>query len=409
MSAPIQPGTLIGRYEVIKLLSRGGLTSLYLARDPELNRLVALKINDISEEYSGSIPFGLLNEARILGDLQHPSLMTVFDIGRHLNQPYIVCEHLPGSLQEEMEQSPASLTQERIVSILIAITDALDLVHRRGYIHRDLKPRAILLDNNGRPRLSGFEIAGQKEELSDSNIAGTVHYMSPEHFEGKGMGPYSDVWSLGVTMYQLLTGQLPFEAQGMAEHFKAVSNGALPSVPVQAEVPTRLAEICLKCLARKPDDRYANAGLLAADLRAFQRGVEPPKQQRVFVSHATKDRDFVEREIIGTLEKNGVATWYSKVDIQSAAEWHRSILQGLESTDWFLIVMSAQSLVSEWVRDELYWAIDRRVGHLIPVLIDDSDPREFHIRMARVEYVDFRNDLEQARNRLLATFKRRAN
>src|SRR5262249_16811773 len=128
---------------------------------------------------------------------------------------------------------------------------------------------------------------------------------------------------------------------------------------------------------------------------------QPRKQGRVFVSHSTKDREFVEREIITPLEKCGVKTWYSKVDIQTASEWERSILQGLESCEWLLVVMSPQSASSEWVKDELHWAIDNRPNRIIPVLMEDCNLRDFHIRMARIQYVDFRDPSKESRFRLM--------
>jgi serine/threonine protein kinase len=397
----LQPGNLIGRYEIVELLGQGGFTSVYLARDPELQRKVAIKIGNTAEAQVGS----LLNEAQILADLQHPSLLTVFDLGREGDLPYLVYEHLPGSLDKEVRHSPSSLSPERIVDIVIHVADALDFVHRRGYLHRNIKPKVILLDGIGQPRLSGFEIAVQQEALLPDHTAGTTHYMAPEQFGGERVGPHSDVWGLGVTMYELLTRQLPFKGETMAGLYAAVTDGEIPPMPTESHVPAALEKICLKCLARNPDQRYATASLLAADLRKFRSGIEPQKQKQVFVSHASKDRDFVEREIIATLEKNGIATWYSKVDIQSGVEWHRSILQGLQSSDWFLLVMSTKSIVSDWVRDELDWAIDNRLGRLVPVLIEDCDVRELHIRLGRLQHVDFLHDLEQARSRLVATFQ----
>jgi CheY-like chemotaxis protein len=125
---------------------------------------------------------------------------------------------------------------------------------------------------------------------------------------------------------------------------------------------------------------------------------------RIFVSHSTKDRDFVEREIVSLLEQHRIKTWYSKADIRTAAEWERSIIEGLRACEWFLVVMSAQAAKSAWVRDEVHWAMENRPGKLIPVLIGDCDPCDFHLRMARLQHVDYRTDIEAAREQLLSVF-----
>jgi hypothetical protein len=125
---------------------------------------------------------------------------------------------------------------------------------------------------------------------------------------------------------------------------------------------------------------------------------------RVFISHSTKDGDFVERHIVSQLEKNGIKTWYSKVGIQTASQWERSIMRGLESCDRFLIVMSPRSASSEWVKDELHLAIDNRPQKIVPVLIDDCSLRDFPIRMARIQYADFREPSQEARAHLMELF-----
>ena len=122
---------------------------------------------------------------------------------------------------------------------------------------------------------------------------------------------------------------------------------------------------------------------------------------KVFISHSTQDRDFVEREIIPALHRAGIETWYSKMDIHASDRWERSIHQGLQDCDWFLLVMSPRSMQSEWVHDELHWAMDHRFGRIVPVLIEECDPCEFHIRLQRLQYIDFRKERDQARSALL--------
>jgi hypothetical protein len=126
---------------------------------------------------------------------------------------------------------------------------------------------------------------------------------------------------------------------------------------------------------------------------------------KVFISHATQDREFVEREIIRLLEGHGVETWYSKEDIRTADWWERTLLHGLQACDWFLVVMSPRSAQSEWVKDEVHWAVEERPGRVIPVLLEDCNVQDFHIRITRIQHVDFSRDLPQAQRKLLEALR----
>jgi len=382
-----------------------------LASDPELCRTVAIKVN--RRDYGEDPGSPLLNEARILAQLQHPSILNILDVGRQADgQLFFVLEFMDGgTLEDSLREKGARFSHQRIVAIAASIADALDYVHRRGYLHRNIKPRAILLDSGGQLRLSGFSVAVQKATLKSARVAGTPAYMAPEQFmdDAARLGPHTDVWGLGAALYEALTGHLPFQGSTFSERRRMIT-GTVPALPssTNSEIPHELDLICLKCLSRNPEERYSNAALLAADLRALQHDTGPRKQHRVFVSHSTRDRAFVEREIISPLERSGIKTWYSKVDIQTSSEWERSILRGLESCEWFLVVMSPRSSSSEWVKDEVHWAIDKRPNGIIPVLMEACDLRDFHIRMARIQYVDFRNPTPESRVQLLELFEAEA-
>ena len=199
----LQQGRRLGRYVIQRLIADGGFSSVYLARDLELDRDVAIKVSrSVDGDEMGSI---LVNEGRILAELQHPSIVTIFDIGRlDDGGPYLVLEYLDGgTLHDSLRDEPNQISRERLVDILIEIADALDYVHRRGYLHRNIKPRAILQDGGGRPRLSSFEVAVQRAGLKSSiEIAGTPQYMAPEQLrkEARLLGPHTDVWGFGVML-----------------------------------------------------------------------------------------------------------------------------------------------------------------------------------------------------------------
>jgi serine/threonine protein kinase len=397
-------GVILGRYEIEGLIAHGGLSSVFLANDSELRRRVQIKI---SHPELRLIDSTLLNEARILAQLQHPAIHNILDIGRDNRVLYLVLEHLDGgTLRDTLIKENIQLVYERVLTIVATVADALDYVHRRGYVHRNIKPRVILQDSAGQPRLSGFEIAVAKAEMASAEMAGTVSYMAPEQLTGSSelLGPHTDVWGLGATLYEALTGRPPYNPHSLSDLLQEINTSTLPPPSeINSAIPAELDRICLKCLAKRPEDRYSNAALLASDLR--QQSTQPREQRRVFVSHSTKDREFVEREIISQLEQNGIKTWYSKVDIQTAAEWERSILHGLESCPWFLLVMSPKSVSSEWVKDELTWAIDKRPNRIVPVLIEDCELRDFHIRLARIQYVDFRTPSREVRAQLMKLFE----
>ncbi|HEV7473900.1 MAG TPA: protein kinase [Pyrinomonadaceae bacterium] len=397
---------MLDRYQVIKRLGEGAFSEDFLASDTELERQVAIKIE---RDKTAQLPttLGLSNEGRIVANFAHPNIITVFDVGRKDDRTYLVSEFIEGSLEEVLKQSTV-LPREKVVDLIIKVADALDYVHRRGFLHRNIKPRVILMDGSGEPRLSGFQIAIRQADLpADGSVAGTLSYMAPEQFDGNHgtMGAHTDIWGLGVTFYEALTKKLPFPASGVAGLARQVFyEDPAPPAEVDSSIPSELIRICLKCLSKEIANRYSTASEVANDLRVWQRGTTPQPQHRVFVSHSSQDREYVEREIVPILETHGIKTWYSKASIQTAAEWERSIREGLESCEWFLLVMSPRASESEWVRDEVFWAVDKRPQNIIPVVIDDCDPREFHIRLARVQHVDFRFDLETARQQLLQVF-----
>lgn len=164
-----------------------------------------------------------------------------------------------------------------------------------------------------------------------------------------------------------------------------------------------------KALAARPPDKenpvigrggITNGADFHGSERTLNTAVESP-MPRVFICHSIRDRDFVEREIIVLLRQHGLEPWYAVDDLQTAAVWDQCILQALEACDWFLIVLSSHSEASEWVRDELHWAIENRPpGRIIPVLIEDCRPWKFHLRLNRIQFVDFRKDREKSRRRL---------
>ncbi len=310
----------VGRYQIKSMIGQGGFAQVYHAIDHELQRSVALKISARSDDDRfNSI---IVKEAITLAQLSHPSIVKVHDTGRDRGQPYVVMEYLESSLKDVIQARDKR--SYRIITELVAeIAEALDHVHRRGILHRNLKPRVILLDATGHVRLSGFEVAVQKDEIASAGIAGTMMYMAPEQRLGlqDEMGTHTDVWGLGMAFYEALTGSHPFPQHPNIHALKEglYQRSPVPLRQIDSSIPDELEQICLRCLANKAQDRYPSADKLAQGLRDWLRTAATGSQARVFISHSTRDREFIEKEIVHLLERNGIKTWYSKDDIQSSA------------------------------------------------------------------------------------------
>ncbi len=398
------------RYDIMSVLYEDSFGTVYLAKHKILQCNVALKIfyKYVSDMESRE---NFIINARIVANFQHPSIIDIFDAGlTHENVFFVVYEYLEGgSLSDFLKTKDIQLSPEQIVDILINIIDAIDYIHRRGYIHLTLKTRDILQDSNGLPKLFSFESVVQENNLEVAKLSLFPFYAAPERFVGKPdeIGPHTDIWGLGVILFEMLTGGYrPFTGNSIQEIIDSI-NTISPTSPsaLNPSIPPELDKICLKCLSKKPQNRYSSANLLLADLEKWRQSGSITEENRVFVSHSSQDRKFVEREIISKLEKNGIKTWYSKVDIQTASEWHQSIIHGLESCNWFILVMSPRSSNSEWVKDEVHWAIDKRPSRVIPILMEDCNFNDFHIRLARIQYIDFRKPTEELTIKLIKTLK----
>jgi serine/threonine protein kinase len=387
----LQLNDQIDRYRIIKQLGMGGISESYLSIDTKLERNVVVKIGCLM----GDLRSLIADEARIIAQINHKSVITVFDVGWYEDKQYAVYEYLERSLEAELRQA-SGIAPAQIVSLLKVIADALDYVHRRGFLHRNIKPRKIFWDSAGQPRLSGFDIAVQKDELQSAVAAFTQAYCAPEQLidNRQEMGDHTDIFGLGVVFYEMLTGKLPFNGADRV-------NLPIPPREIDPSIPEELERICLKCICTEISNRYSTAEQLARELQSWGKDAVTIRKPRAFISHSAKDREFVEYQIISFLERHGVKTWYSKVNIETASEWQRSILKGLESCEWFILVMSPGAALSEWVKDEVYWAIENRFRRIIPIMIDECDPRIFHIRIARIQHIDFRSDIENAWPKLL--------
>jgi serine/threonine-protein kinase len=265
----------IGRYKIKSEIGRGGMATVYRAFDPYFERDVAIKI--LPKEFLHDPQFRVRfdREAKTIASLEHPSIVPLYDFGEEDGQPYIVIRLMTGgTLANRLQHGPLPI--QDIVNIISSVASALDAAHARGIIHRDLKPGNILLDQYGSVFLSDFGIARLAEAssstitgLTGSAIIGTPIYMSPEHIQGEKIDGRSDIYALGVILFQMLTGQLPYKTNSPTKAIMANILEPVPSVlNLSPDLPPACDDVVQKALAKDRDKRFATAGELAIALQA---------------------------------------------------------------------------------------------------------------------------------------------
>src|SRR6185295_2573210 len=268
------PETL-GRYQLLEPIGRGATGYVYLARDPIINRIVALKVIDLSLDYDGleleSLSQSFLREASIAGGLNHPNIVTIFDVGQADGLAYIAMEYLRGQHLSDFASPDRLLPVEKVLDLLDRAAMALDYAHAHNVVHRDIKPANIMYDSlSDSMKLTDFGIA----KLIDANrtrtgiVLGTPAFMSPEQLEGKNVNGHTDLFALGVSLYQLLTGHLPFRGASMTKLMFLIANEPHQSVTaVRADLPKWLDGVIDRALAKDPADRFQTGAEMAAALR----------------------------------------------------------------------------------------------------------------------------------------------
>ncbi len=262
---------LIGRYRILDVLGEGGFGRVYLAEDTELQRYVAIKTPHRRRQFPAADVEAYLAEARNVARLDHPGIVPVYDVGRTADSTcYVVAKYVEGcDLAAWREKYKPDVA--KALEVIIDVAEALHHAHRRGLVHRDIKPGNILIDLDGRPHLVDFGLALREEQYGQGpQFAGTPAYMSAEQAHNKShlVDARSDIFSLGVVLYELLTGQRPFRAKTLDELRQQLAHGeARPPRQHNDTLPRELDRICLRALAKNPADRYSTALDLADDLR----------------------------------------------------------------------------------------------------------------------------------------------
>jgi len=270
----------IGKYEVVSVIGRGGMGVVYKARDPQLERLVAIKM--IVEATPGLLKrFDV--EARSTGSLQHPNIVTIYDFGQQDGSPYLVMEFLEGlTLDTILKSGATSLTLASKLKLCADVCNGLNYAHERGIIHRDIKPANIMVLKDGGVKIVDFGIARIGDTgISRTEIVGTIHYMSPEQFQSQPLDRRTDIFSTGVVLYQLLTGALPFQSAGEAAIMHQIIHDDPPALgSYLQDYPQELDGIIARALAKNRDLRYPTGLEFAFELIAVA-----DKQKQSEVSH----------------------------------------------------------------------------------------------------------------------------
>ncbi len=262
----------IGDYLIVQLLGKGGFGHVYLARDLPNQRRVAIKVPRPDRPFTRERRESFLNDARTIAALDHPNIVRLLDYPQlDDGRCCLVMEYIEGTNLADVLRRE-KLAPRRSAEIAAGIAEALDYAHQRNIWHRDVKPDNILLDRTGKPHLTDFGLALREEQQHRraNELAGTYRYMSPEQISGRShhLDGRSDIWSLGVILYEMLTQQLPFRGASYAELRDDISlrTHRAPS-SLEGSIPERLEAICNRCLRKSPDERYSTASQLAADLR----------------------------------------------------------------------------------------------------------------------------------------------
>jgi serine/threonine-protein kinase len=273
------PG-MLGRYRVLKELGRGAMGLVYLGKDPTIQRFVAIKTMRLdhidSDEKLQDIKSRFFREAESTGRLSHPNIVTIYDAGEEQGLGYIAMELIEGTPLKQWARKPNLLPVDEILLIVATVADALDYAHQQGVVHRDIKPVNIMLTKDRLVKVMDFGIAkmASSSKTQTDIVLGTPTYMSPEQISGKKVDGRSDIFSLGIVLFELLTGQLPFTADNLSAVLFSIAHHPHPSVQtLRPDLPLMVQEVVDRALQKELPHRYRRAEEFAVELRACVRSL----------------------------------------------------------------------------------------------------------------------------------------
>ena len=292
------------RYKIIKSIGEGGMANVYLAYDTILEREVAVKIlrGDLAEDEKFVRRFQ--REANSASSLKHPNIVEVYDVGEDNGKYFIVMEYINGKTLKSLIKKRGVLTVEEVVDIMLQLTSAVSCAHDSYIIHRDIKPQNVMILEDGRVKITDFGIAMalNSNELTQTNsVMGSVHYLPPEQANGSGSTIKSDIYSLGILMFELLTGKLPFKGENAVEIAIKQMREPIPSVcEISPDIPQIVENVILKACAKNPKNRYDSAREMYEDLKTC---LDPVRRDEKRVVYKYPENDLDETKVMPNLSR----------------------------------------------------------------------------------------------------------
>src|ERR687895_717163 len=265
-----------GRYRIARKLGAGGMADVYLAEDEELGRRVAIKILNDRHANDDQFVERFRREAKNAAGLSHPNIVSIYDRGQAEGTYYIAMEYIEGRTLKDLILARGPLPVDQAVPYARQILGAVRFAHRKGIVHRDIKPHNVLVDTDGRLKVTDFGIAraGTSQMTEAGSIIGTAQYLSPEQARGASVDARSDLYSVGIVLYEMLTGSVPFTGDTPVEiAMKHLSKVPEPPSAKRPEIPRALDQVVLRALAKDPDDRYGSAEEFDAELAQVAEGL----------------------------------------------------------------------------------------------------------------------------------------
>ncbi len=332
------------RYEIIKTIGEGGMANVYLANDTILERNVAIKVlrGDLSNDEKFIRRFK--REALSVSNLSHPNIVEVYDVGEEDGNYYIVMEYIEGKTLKQLLQKRGALTLTEVLDIMSQLTDGLSHAHEAYIIHRDIKPQNIMIQDNGLIKITDFGIATaiNSTQLTQTNsVMGSVHYLPPEQANGKGSTIKSDIYSLGVLMYELLSGSVPFKGDTAVEIALKHMKEKMPSIRKQIPtIPQSVENIILKATAKNPKNRYENVREMYTDL---QTAMDRQNEKRLVYEYP--ENDLEETKVITPVPKEPKASAVDKPLDKKEEDIDNSFIEENEEKNKLPIILAAVLLL----------------------------------------------------------------
>ena len=309
------------RYKIIKSIGEGGMANVYLAYDTILEREVAVKIlrGDLAEDEKFVRRFQ--REANSASSLKHPNIVEVYDVGEDDGKYFIVMEYINGKTLKSLIKKRGALTLEEVIDIMLQLTSAVSCAHDSYIIHRDIKPQNVMILEDGRVKITDFGIAMalNNNELTQTNsVMGSVHYLPPEQANGSGSTTKSDIYSLGILMFELLTGKLPFKGENAVEIAIKQMREPIPSVcKIYPDIPQSVENIILRACAKNPKNRYESAREMYEDIKTC---LDPVRSDENRIVYRYKENDLEETKVMPNLSRLKNSQENNKEEVEEQKE-----------------------------------------------------------------------------------------